>query len=110
MRDLSEAIFERVEADEAAIRAYHAGSSTRQAMTQQELEAKGANYWNRRARRLVRAPQELKGALRAALDKYATCVDPMSGKQLLTPLTEQLHSQVVRLIDNGCFCGEPSLP
>ncbi len=86
MRDLSSAIFERVEADVTQIQQYHSSSGAPQALTEQELGEKGPQYWNKRARRLVRSKDPLKRELRAVLDKYKQCIDPMSGLELLTPV------------------------
>lgn len=107
MRDLSAAIFVPLNSDVAAVEEFHS-TGGRLAMSPQELREKAEQYWNRRVRRQVRPPAELKLALRAALDKYANCVDVATGLQLLTPLTEQLHGEVLKLIDNGSFCGERS--
>lgn len=108
MRDLSNAIFEDVAGDVEALKEWHANSNAPRALDPEQLAAKGPNYWHRRIRRLVREAEELKRALRAVLDKYMDCVDPLSGKQLFADkeLVEQLHTQVIKLIDIGSFCGK----
>jgi hypothetical protein len=77
-------------------------SEARYTLTPQELEQKGAKYWHARCRRMVRPPEDLKGALKAVLDKYRNARDP----ELCTQYTDQVYEAVVQLIDSGRFCGE----
>jgi hypothetical protein len=104
MRDLSAAIFVDVPEDADAVRAYH-DAGGRLAMSQEQLDAKDPRYWNRRVRRMIREPADLKATVQQLLERYQGVFDPATGRPLLTARTDQVHRALLQLIDSGSFCG-----
>jgi hypothetical protein len=104
LRALSNAVFVADAGDEGAVREFHAAGS-RTALSEAALEDKGADYWTRRVRRFVRPKAELVEQLNATLAAWQECIDPLTGKQLLTPRTSLVHKAVLDLINADSFCG-----
>lgn len=126
MAALSEAFFERDAGDEQAMRAAAAARSTSSnassasssssggvgrggsRLTTEELQQRGAGFWNRRCRRHLRAPSVMIDRLRQLVQRFSGDEgrDPQTGEMLLTQDTKSVLDATIELINHGSICGE----